>query len=167
MSESMGTWRRSYLCGDVTEAMIGQELILMGWCHRQRDLGGLIFILLRDLSGEVQIVCDDSTPEDVRVKAADCRGEYVIACRGVLRKRSAVNPDMKTGTVELLAKEIRILSESKTPPFYIEDDVDVHEALRLQYRFLDLRRAFNATPNSSRVIRLRGSLESFLTEKDS
>jgi aspartyl-tRNA synthetase len=140
MSESMGTWRRSYLCGDVTEAMIGQELILMGWCHRQRDLGGLIFILLRDLSGEVQIVCDDSTPEDVRVKAADVRGEYVIACRGVLRKRSAVNPDMKTGTVELLAKEIRILSESKTPPFYIEDDVDVHEALRLQYRFLDLRR---------------------------
>lgn len=140
MSESMGTWRRSYLCGDVTEAMIGQELILMGWCHRQRDLGGLIFILLRDLSGEVQIVCDDSTPEDVRVKAADVRGEYVIACRGLLRKRSAVNPDMKTGTVELLAKEIRILSESKTPPFYIEDDVDVHEALRLQYRFLDLRR---------------------------
>lgn len=140
MSKSMGTWRRSYLCGDVTEAMIGQELILMGWCHRQRDLGGLIFILLRDLSGEVQIVCDDSTPEDVRVKAADVRGEYVIACRGLLRKRSAVNPDMKTGTVELLAKEIRILSESKTPPFYIEDDVDVHEALRLQYRFLDLRR---------------------------
>lgn len=140
MSESMGTWRRSCLCGDVTEAMIGQELTLMGWCHRQRDLGGLIFILLRDIAGEVQIILDDSTPEDVRVKAADVRSEYVIACRGVLRERSAVNPEMKTGTVELLAKELRILSESKTPPFYIEDDVDVHEQLRLQYRFLDLRR---------------------------
>lgn len=140
MSESMGTWRPDCLCGDVAESMIGQELTLMGWCHKQRDLGGLTFITLRDIAGEVQIVADEDSPADVRKKAASVRGEYVLAVRGTLRKRSAVNPDMKTGTVELHAADLRILSESETPPFYIEEDVDVNESLRLTYRFLDLRR---------------------------
>lgn len=140
MSESMGNWRRSCLAGDVTEAMVGEELILMGWCHKQRDLGGLLFITLRDIAGEVQIVVDDDSPLDVQKKAAGVRGEYVLAVKGNLRLRSAVNPDMKTGTVELHAQDLRILSESDTPPFYIEEDIDVNENLRLKYRFLDLRR---------------------------
>ena len=140
MSESMGNWRRSCLAGDVTEAMVGEELILMGWCHKQRDLGGLLFITLRDIAGEVQIVVDDDSPLDVQKKAAGVRGEYVLAVKGNLRLRSAVSPDMKTGTVELHAQDLRILSASDTPPFYIEEDIDVNENLRLKYRFLDLRR---------------------------
>ena len=97
MSESMGNWRRSCLAGDVSEAMVGEELILMGWCHKQRDLGGLLFITLRDIAGEVQIVVDDDSPLDVQKKATLVRGEYVLAVKGNLRLRSAVNPDMKTG----------------------------------------------------------------------
>ncbi len=140
MSESIGGWKRSCLCGEVTEGMIGQELILMGWCHKQRDLGGLTFITLRDIAGEVQIVADHDSPDEARKKATAARGEYVLAARGTLRKRSAVNPDMKTGTVELHVNELKILSESETPPFYIEESTDVNESLRLKYRYLDLRR---------------------------
>ena len=140
MSESMGAWRRSSLCGDVTEDMIGQELILMGWCHRQRDLGGVLFITLRDIAGEVQIVVDGDSPENVREKAKTVRGEYVLACRGLLRRRTAINPEMKTGLVELHAQELRILSVAETPPLYIEEDIDVNETVRLKYRYLDLRR---------------------------
>ncbi len=140
MSESMGAWRRSTLCGDVTEDMIGQELTLMGWCHRQRDLGGVLFLTLRDIAGEVQIVVDGDSPEDVREKAKTVRGEYVLACRGLLRRRAAINPQMKTGLVELHARELRILSVAETPPIYIEEDIDVNESLRLKYRYLDLRR---------------------------
>lgn len=140
MSESMGAWRRSSLCGDVTEDMIGQELTLMGWCHRQRDLGGVLFLTLRDIAGEVQIVVDGDSPTDVREKAKTVRGEYVLACRGLLRRRAAINPQMKTGLVELHAQELRILSVAETPPLYIEEDIDVNESVRLKYRYLDLRR---------------------------
>lgn len=140
MSESMGAWRRSSLCGDVTEDMIGQEMTLMGWCHRQRDFGGVLFLTLRDIAGEVQIVVDGDSPEDVREKAKAVRGEYVIACRGLLRRRAAINPQMKTGLVELHAQELRILSVAETPPIYIEENIDVNESVRLKYRYLDLRR---------------------------
>ncbi|HHW93710.1 MAG TPA: aspartate--tRNA ligase [Clostridiaceae bacterium] len=140
MSESMGAWRRSSLCGDVTEDMIGQEMTLMGWCHRQRDFGGVLFLTLRDIAGEVQIVVDGDSPEDVREKAKTVRGEYVIACRGLLRRRAAINPQMKTGLVELHAQELRILSVAETPPIYIEENIDVNESVRLKYRYLDLRR---------------------------
>ncbi|HNZ63110.1 MAG TPA: aspartate--tRNA ligase [Bacillota bacterium] len=140
MSESMGEWRRSSLCGDVTEEMIGLELTLMGWCHKQRDLGGVLFMTLRDIAGEVQLVVDGDSPDEVREKAKTVRGEYVLACRGTLRRRAAINPEMKTGLVELHAQELRILSPSETPPIYIEEDIDVNESVRLKYRFLDLRR---------------------------
>ena len=140
MSESMGDWRRTCLCGDVSEDMLGQELTLMGWCHKQRDLGGLLFITLRDLAGEVQILVDQDSPAQVRDKAARVRGEYVLAVRGVLQKRTSANPAMKTGTVELHVSELKVLSEADTPPFYIEENLDAKESLRLQYRFLDLRR---------------------------
>ena len=132
MSESMGEWRRTCLCGDVSEAMLGQELTLMGWCHKQRDLGGLLFLTLRDLAGEIQIVIDEDSPQEVRDKAATVRGEYVLAVQGSLRKRSSANPAMKTGTVELHASHLRILSEAETPPFYIEEGLDANESLRLK-----------------------------------
>lgn len=120
--------------------MIGERLILMGWCHKQRDLGGLIFINLRDRSGEIQLVLDDDSPSAIRDKAASVRSEFVLAAQGILRRRSAINPGMKTGEVELLVEDLRILSTAKTPPFYIEDDAGANEALRLKYRYLDLRR---------------------------
>jgi len=112
----------------------------MGWCHKQRDLGGLVFITMRDRSGEIQLLIDESCPADVREKATKVRGEYVLAVQGRLQKRAAANPAMKTGDVELLVSELRILSESQTPPFYIEENVNANEALRLKYRYLDLRR---------------------------
>lgn len=140
MAETMQGLKRTCRCAEIDESMLGQELTLMGWCHKQRDLGGLVFITLRDRSGEVQLIADESCLEEVQSKAAAVRGEYVLAARGVLRKREAANPNMKTGQFELLLTELRILSESLTPPFYIEEDVDTNEALRLKYRYLDLRR---------------------------
>ena len=140
MSESMGKWRRNSLCGEVNESLVGEELTLMGWCHKQRDLGGLVFITLRDISGAVQIVIDDESPTEAREKAVQVRGEFVLGCKGVLRRRQDENPDMKTGAYELHVSELRIFSKAKTPPFYIEEDIDVKESLRLENRYLDLRR---------------------------
>ncbi len=140
MAELNPGWTRSCRCAEVTNEMIGERLILMGWCHKQRDLGGLIFINLRDRSGEIQLVLDDDSPSAIRDKAASVRSEFVLAAQGILRRRSAINPGMKTGEVELLVEDLRILSTAKTPPFYIEDDAGANEALRLKYRYLDLRR---------------------------
>ncbi len=140
MAELNPGWIRSCRCAEVTDEMIGERLTLMGWCHKQRDLGGLIFITLRDRSGEIQLVLDDDSPVAMRDKAASVRSEFVLAAQGILRRRSAVNPDMKTGEVELWVEDLRILSTAKTPPFYIENDAEANEALRLKYRYLDLRR---------------------------
>ncbi|NLW11590.1 MAG: aspartate--tRNA ligase [Clostridiaceae bacterium] len=140
MAESMQGMKRTCRCAELDESMIGQQLTLMGWCHKQRDLGGLVFITLRDRSGEVQLLIDETSPEDAQAKAALVRSEFVIAATGTLRKREAANPNMKTGQVELLVTELRILSESLTPPFYIEEEIDTKESLRLKYRYLDLRR---------------------------
>ncbi|HHU07945.1 MAG TPA: aspartate--tRNA ligase [Clostridiaceae bacterium] len=140
MAELNPGWIRSCRTAEVTNEMIGKRLTLMGWCHKQRDLGGLIFITLRDRSGEVQLVLDEDSPAAMRDKAASVRSEFVLAVQGILRKRSSVNPDMKTGEVELWVEDLRILSTAKTPPFYIEDDAGANEALRLKYRYLDLRR---------------------------
>jgi aspartyl-tRNA synthetase len=120
--------------------MVGKQLTLMGWCHKQRDLGGLVFITLRDRSGEVQLLIDETSSQEVQQKAAQIRSEYVVAATGTLRKRESANPNMKTGQVELLVSELRVLSESQTPPFYIEENIDTKESLRLKYRYLDLRR---------------------------
>ena len=140
MTDTIRGWTRSCRCAEVTNEMIGEKLTLMGWCHKHRDLGSLIFITLRDRSGEVQLVFDEGSPEETREKAFTVRSEYVLAARGTLRKRSSVNPDMKTGELELCVEELRVLSTAKTPPFYIEDDAGANEALRLKYRYLDLRR---------------------------
>lgn len=153
MAESIKGMKRSALCTEINESMLGQELTLMGWAHKQRDLGGVIFITLRDRSGEVQLLVDDQSPADVREKAARVRSEYVLAVRGRLHERQSANPNMKTGAWELHLDELRIVSEAKTPPFYIEEESDAREALRLKHRYLDLRR-----PDLQRNIIMRSQL---------
>jgi len=142
MSESIQGFKRSCYCGEVTTEHIGQELVLMGWTHRRRDHGGVIFIDLRDREGIVQIVIDPAIGEELFSKAETIRNEFVLAIKGKVRPRPAgsENPNLKTGAVEVLASDVRILSKSKTPPFYIEDNVDVDESIRLKYRYLDIRR---------------------------
>ncbi len=132
--------KRSCRVAEFTSDQENSELTLMGWCHRQRDMGNLFFITLRDRSGELQLVVDDESPAEALEIAKQVRSEFVLACRGILRKRKDVNPNMPTGEWELHVSELRILSKSKTPPFYIEENIDTSEALRLEYRYLDLRR---------------------------
>ena len=142
MAELLNGQRRSLMCGEVSTEHIGKELTLMGWVHRRRDLGGLIFLQLRDRSGIVQIVFDtDFCDQNLLDKAVTLKLEYVICVRGKVRRRvgNNVNPNMKTGEVELVAEELKILSEADTTPFSVGDD-GANETLRLKYRYLDLRR---------------------------
>ena len=143
MSEALTGLKRTCMCADVSEAMIGQEVTVMGWVQRRRDLGQLIFIALRDRTGLVQIAIDENaTEKDLFAKAETIRSEYVLAVRGEVAARTEgnINPNMKTGKIEIIAKELRILSDSETTPFQIEDSVTVKDDLRLKYRYLDLRR---------------------------
>ena len=142
MAESMKGLKRSCRCAEVTEAYIGQELTLMGWVQKSRNKGGLIFTDLRDRSGLIQIIFEESDcgSEDF-AKAEKLRSEFSIAVTGVIEKRSgAANTNLKTGTIEVRAKSLRILSESEVPPFPIEENSKTKEELRLKYRYLDLRR---------------------------
>lgn len=144
MSEFLGQMKRTDYCGEVTTSQIGQELTVMGWAAKRRDLGGLIFIDLRDRTGIVQVVFDASVAtKESFAKAESIRSEYVLAVRGKLRSRGddAINPKMPTGEVELVAEEMRVLSDADTPPFVIEDNSAANEAIRLKYRYLDLRNA--------------------------
>lgn len=142
MSESIQGLKRSCYCGQVTLEHVGQELTLMGWTHRRRDHGGVIFVDLRDREGMVQVVIDPAIGETLFSKAETIRNEFVLAVTGKVRPRpeGSANPNLKTGEIEVLATDFRLLSPSKTPPFYIEDHVDVDEMVRLKYRYLDLRR---------------------------
>lgn len=143
MGEALTGLKRSCMCCDVNESMIGQEVTVMGWVQRRRDLGQLIFIALRDKTGLVQIAIDGNTAEkDLFAKAETVRSEYVLAVKGLVAEREEgnINPNMKTGKIEIIAKELRILSESETTPFQIEDNITVKDDLRLKYRYLDLRR---------------------------
>ena len=139
--ETMAGMRRSCGCGKVTENDCGKELTLAGWVNT-RDHGGLIFIDLRDRSGIVQLVLSPQYGEEAFHKAEGVRSEYVLAVKGKVRERSAdtVNPKMKTGKVEVVVSELRVLNKAKTPPFYVEDGIDVDENVRLKYRYIDLRR---------------------------
>ena len=130
---------RSHYCGQVDETLIGQDVSVCGWVHRRRDHGGVIFVDLRDREGLLQIVFDPDRPE-VFAEAERIRGEYVLAVRGRVRERpeGTVNPNMKTGKVEVLVAELTVLNRSATPPFH-HDEV-ANEELRLKYRYLDLRR---------------------------
>ena len=135
--------KRSHHCGELRADHVGSEVVLCGWVSRRRDHGGLIFVDLRDRSGLVQVVIDEAAiGEEAFHKAETIRNEFVVAVRGSVRARSqeTVNPNMATGMIEVVVEELRILNKAKTPPFYIQDGIEVDEMLRLKYRYLDLRR---------------------------
>ncbi|MBI4796367.1 MAG: aspartate--tRNA ligase [Deltaproteobacteria bacterium] len=143
MFDSLSGLKRSHSCGALRAQDAGAEVILMGWVQRRRDHGGLIFVDLRDRDGLTQVVFNPEVNPDVHNKAGVLRDEWVIAIRGVVNLRPAdmVNPQLDTGEIEILVEELRLLNASKTPPFQLEDyRVDISEALRLRYRYLDLRR---------------------------
>lgn len=142
MAESMSGLARSHRCTEVSNKLIGTEVTVMGWVQKRRNLGSLIFVDLRDRSGLLQLVFDEDTlsGEDYE-KANSLRNEYVIAAAGEVQKRSAaVNENLKTGDIEIKVTDLRILSESKTPPFPVDAEQTVKDELRLKYRYLDLRR---------------------------
>ena len=143
MAESMAGLKRSCRCAEVTEANVGQEMTLMGWVQKSRNKGGIIFTDLRDRSGIIQIIFEESDcGEESFSKAERLRSEFTVAVTGIVEKRSgAANPNLKTGTIEVRAKSLRILSESEVPPFPIEENSKTKEELRLKYRYLDLRRS--------------------------
>ncbi len=140
MVEFLTGLKRSYYCGELSKKNVGEEVTVMGWIHRRRDLGSLIFVQVRDRGGIVQAVFDETCAKELSEKAGTLKLEYVVAIRGIVRARTPenVNTEMKTGEVEILANELRILSEAQTLPFSNADDAN--EALRLKYRYLDLRR---------------------------
>lgn len=140
MAEFMTGLKRTHYCGDLRKEDAGKEVVVCGWVQRQRDLGQLIFIDLRDRTGIVQLAFDESTARDIFDKAFSARAEFVLAARGLVRERSAKNPELKTGDVEIAVTELRVLAKSETPPFEIAENSKVKEDLRLKYRYLDLRR---------------------------
>ncbi len=152
MAEGVGELTRTHYCGLVDGSLVGQTVTLMGWAATRRDLGGVVFIDLRDREGLCQVVARPEVSQDAHEVADRVRSEYVLAVVGEVALRSAetVNPKLKTGTLEVLAREIRILSEARTPPFPIEDEINTSEEIRLKYRYLDLRR-----PRLHRNLRLR------------
>lgn len=140
MSEFMGDLRRTSMCGTLRSADAGKEVTVMGWTQRRRNLGSLIFVDLRDKTGLVQVVFDDTTDKAVFEKAQNIRSEYVLAVKGKVRERESKTNKIATGEIEILADELKILAEADTTPFEILDDSNVNETLRLKYRYLDLRR---------------------------
>lgn len=150
--ETMKGLHRTHGCGTISSTEVGQEVVLCGWVERRRDHGGLIFIDLRDRSGVVQIVASPDHNLESFHKAEDVRNEYVLCVRGKITKRDAeaINPNLPTGEFEMYCEELRVLNAAKTPPFYIQDNIDVDENIRLKYRYLDLRR-----PEMQRNLMLR------------
>ncbi|MGN1318636.1 MAG: aspartate--tRNA ligase [Lachnospirales bacterium] len=147
MAELMSGLKRSCYCCDVNENMVGEKVTLMGWVSRKREFSHFSFILLRDRTGIVQVVVDrDNCSDDVAIKDKEIKSEYVVAVTGTVMARTPenINPDMKTGKIEVAVCEMKILSESETPPFHIDDSVNVSTELRLKYRYLDLRRSIVA-----------------------
>ena len=152
MSESMQGLHRTHRCTEVSNANIGETVTVMGWVQKRRNLGSLIFVDLRDRSGLLQIVFDEpQIGKEGFEKAGSLRSEYVIAVVGTVQKRTAaVNENLKTGDIEIIATDLRVLSESETPPFHIEENSKTNEETRLKYRYLDLRR-----PDIQRNLMLR------------
>lgn len=138
----LGDLRRTHSCGELRASDIGKNAVLMGWVHRRRDLGGVLFIHLRDRDGITQLVFDESKNREAHQRAQELSSEFVIAVEGIvaLRTPETVNPNIATGEIELAVEKIWILNESRTPPFPLEDNVDVKEDIRLKYRYVDLRR---------------------------
>ena len=142
MIDLLGNLKRTGYCGDLNKKDVNREVTLLGWVQRRRDLGGLIFIELRDRQGIVQVVFNPELSSGAHEKAQSLRSEYVIAVIGTVaeRPKGTANPKLRTGEIEVLAKELKILNVAKTPPFPIEDEAEVAEETRLKYRYLDLRR---------------------------
>ena len=161
MAESMAGLKRSCRCAEVTEANVGQEMTLMGWVQKSRNKGGIIFTDLRDRSGIIQIIFEESDcGAESFAKAEKLRSEFTVAVVGTIEKRSgAANPNLKTGTIEMRAKSLRILSESEVPPFPIEENSKTKEDLRLKYRYLDLRR-----PDLQRNIMIRSRVATMVRQ---
>lgn len=166
MAESMQGLHRSHRCTEVNNTMIGEEVTLMGWVQKRRNLGSLIFIDLRDRSGMMQVVFDEPViGSEGFAKAGTLRSEYVVAIVGKVQKRSAaVNENLKTGDIEVFATQIRVLSEAQTPPFPIEAGIQTKEELRLKYRYLDLRRP-DLQKNLMMRSRVMGVIRSFLQDE--
>lgn len=165
MAETMKGLKRTHRCGEVSSANIGSTVTVMGWVQKNRNKGGIVFVDLRDRSGILQIVFEGEEQAELMAKAAKLRSEYVIAVVGRVEARSgAVNENLSTGDIEIRAEELRILSESETPPFPVEENSKTKEELRLKYRYLDLRR-----PDLQRNLMMRSKAASvvrqFLTEE--
>ncbi|MGF7397018.1 aspartate--tRNA ligase [Thermoanaerobacterium thermosaccharolyticum] len=142
MGEQLSGMKRTHMCGELTLEDVGKSVIVMGWVQRRRDLGGLIFLELRDRTGLIQIVCSEQLSKEAFDKAQHVRNEYVLAAAGEVVRRSDenINPNLETGNIEIYVSEFKILSKAETPPFMVEDRNNVSEAIRLKYRYLDLRR---------------------------
>jgi aspartyl-tRNA synthetase len=153
MGEALGGLKRTLMCGEVRENNVSQKITLMGWVQRNRKLGGLQFIDLRDRTGIMQIVFGEEINAEAFEKAKDVRPEYCIAVTGEVVLREAPNHNMPTGLVELKCESLKILSESDTPPIYIKEGLDAAESIRLKYRYLDLRR-----PDMQRIFMIRNRI---------
>ena len=142
MAESMQGLKRTHRCAELSAANAGETVTIMGWVQKNRNKGGLVFIDVRDRSGIIQVVCEEGKTDAALIeKAAKLRSEYVVAVVGKVEKRSgAVNKNLATGEIEIIPEELRVLSESETPPFQIEENSKTKEEIRLKYRYLDLRR---------------------------
>ncbi len=157
---------RTHMCGEVTKQQLGESVALCGWVHRRRDHGGVIFIDLRDREGLVQVVFNPESAETFAV-AESVRSEYVLRVEGTVRERleGTVNPNMKTGEIEILVNQLEVLNISETPPFPIESDIEVNEEMRLRYRYIDLRRT--EMQKKMRVRRdVTRNLRNFLDERE-
>ena len=133
-------FKRTDMCGSLTADDIGRNVTINGWVAKRRNLGGLIFCDIRDKQGIVQVVFNDDIPKELFDKADSLRSEYVVGIKGEVKKRESVNPDMKTGEIEIFASDLEIYATSETPPIYVKDDDNVSDDLRLRYRYLDLRK---------------------------
>lgn len=134
-------FKRTHMCGVLTEANVGEAVVLNGWVQKRRNLGGLIFCDLRDKTGIVQVVFNDEIPQELFEKADSLRSEYVVGVKGTVKERESKNPNIPTGGIEVFANDLIIYSEAETPPIYIKDDDNVDDNLRLKYRYLDLRKS--------------------------
>ncbi len=164
MAEVLGNWKRTHYAGTLREEQIDQRVTLMGWVQKKRNLGGLVFVDIRDRSGIAQVVFDEDIDKTAFAKANDLTGESVIAVRGVVKKRESVNDSLPTGQIEVFADEMKVLSVAQMPPIHIADDDNANEQLRLKYRYLDLRK-----PKMQQFLMLRhkmiSSIRSFLNER--
>ncbi len=133
-------YKRTHMCGVLTEKNIEEQVVLNGWVQKRRNLGGLIFCDIRDKTGIVQVVFNDKIPQELFEKADRLRSEYVVGVKGIVKERESKDPDLATGGIEVFAKDLVIYSEADTPPIYIKDDDNVDDNLRLKYRYLDLRK---------------------------